>query len=237
MTWQVLIVDDDPWVAGIYARTIEAVGRLEVAGVVTSGEAALDLVRHRPIDLMMLDLQLDGMDGLPLLRRLRSAGIPVDVIALTASRSATSVRAVIQHGALDYIVKPFAVERLRQSLGLFLNRAAALHEGELEQEAIDRVCAAGRVQRRWLPKGLTYKGVNAVRAVLAESPQVTSSEVSARTGLARVTARRYLEYLVATDQASIHTEPNGPGRPHKLYRAETIEVRVTPAHGQAWQPS
>jgi response regulator of citrate/malate metabolism len=90
------------------------------------------------------------------------------------------------------------------------------------------------VQRRWLPKGLTHQGVDAVRAVLADSTQVTSSEVSARTGLARVTARRYLEYLVATDQASIHTEPDGPGRPHNLYRAKTTEVRVTPAHGEAW---
>jgi predicted ArsR family transcriptional regulator len=52
-----------------------------------------------------------------------------------------------------------------------------------------------------------------------------------------VTARRYLEYLVATDQASTHTEPDGPGRPHKLYRAETTEVRVMPVHGRAWQPS
>ena len=149
-------------------------------------------------------------------------------IALTATRNATTVRAVIQQGALDYVVKPFDVERLRRSLGLFLNRAAALHGDELGQDAIDRVCSGGRVQARWLPKGLTYDGVAGVRHALDAGEPLSSSQVSERTGLARVTARRYLEYLVATDQASVRAEPDGPGRPRKLYRASATEVRASP---------
>ena len=138
LSWQVLIVDDDPLVAGIYARTVEAVGRLEVAGVVTSGEAALDVVRRRPIDLMMLDLQLDGMDGLPLLRRLRSAGILVEVIAATRLREARTVRAAMQCGVVDYVVKPLAPARLLWAIARFRSRARALGVGsDLDQDAID----------------------------------------------------------------------------------------------------
>jgi len=201
--WQVLIVEDDPVIASVYRRTVNSIDRLEVAGVCSRGEDALALLRRQPCDLVLLDLKLAGMSGLALLQQLRSAGHPIEVVALTACREANMVRAIIQRGAIDYLVKPFPVERLRQSLGRFLYRAAALRREQLDQDAVDQVCAAGRVSKRWLPKGLTQEGV---------------SDIARTTGLARVTARRYLEYLVATDHASVEAVPCGPGRPRKLYQ-------------------
>lgn len=216
--WQVLIVEDDPTIATIYKRTIAGMSCLEVAGTVTRGEDALQFLRHRHCDLMLLDLKLAGMNGIRLLHQLRGEGHGVEVIALTATRTSAAVRAVIQRGAIDYLVKPFTVERLRQSLGLFLNRANALRDEQLDQEAVDRVCASGRIPRRWLPKGLTQEGVARVHRVLdAQTRAVCSAEVAASAGLARVTARRYLEYLVTIDQASVQAAPDGPGRPRKLY--------------------
>lgn len=220
--WQVLIVEDDPQIASIYRRTIAGIDCLEVAGTVTRGEDALQFLRHRHCDLMLLDLKLAGMNGIRLLHQLRGEGHGVEVIALTATRTSAAVRAVIQRGAIDYVVKPFTVERLRQSLGLFLNRANAFRDEQLDQEAVDCVCASGRIPRRWLPKGLTEDGVARVRRVLdAQSRAVCSAEVGAAAGLARVTARRYLEYLVTVDQASVEAAPAGPGRPRKLYQSFT----------------
>jgi len=217
--WQVLIVEDDPVIASIYRRTVKSIDRLEVAGVCSRGEDALALLRRQKCDLVLLDLKLGGMSGLALLQQLRSAGHPIEVVALTACREASMVRAIIQRGAIDYLVKPFPVERLRQSLGRFLYRAAALRREQLDQDAVDQVCAAGRVSKRWLPKGLTQEGVTRVRQALeAETTGASSSDIARRTGLARVTARRYLEYLVATDHASVEAVPSGPGRPRKLYQ-------------------
>lgn len=219
--WQVLIVEDDPVIASVYKRTVNAMGRLEVVGIVPSGEDALAVLNRQRCDLMLLDLKLEGMSGLALLQQLRGAGHPIEAIALTACRNSTTVRAIIQRGALDYLVKPFTVERLRQSLGRFLYRVAALHSEQLDQDAVDRVCAAGRSSKRWLPKGLTQDGVTKVRQALeAHGDCASSTEVATWTGLARVTARRYLEYLVATDQASVEALPSGPGRPRKLYRSQ-----------------
>jgi response regulator of citrate/malate metabolism len=96
---------------------------------------------------------------------------------------------------------------------------AALGDNQLGQEAIDRISGAFRPQPRWLPRGLTDAILRQVRAELELIARPTSSlEVSQRTGLARVTVRRYLEYLVAINQASVETEPNGAGRPRKLYQ-------------------
>jgi response regulator of citrate/malate metabolism len=220
VAWQVLIVDDDPAVGAMYAHTLRSLRSFEVAGTVGSCEDALNFLRRYRVDLLLLDLELDGMDGLKLMQRLRRDGHPVEIIALTASRSAGAVRTAVQHGAIDYVVKPFDAQRLRQSLGLFLNRVAAPPDAEgLSQASIDRMVSGGRVPRRWLPKGLTDRGLESVRAALDDDRGLCSSAVAKRTGLSRVTARRYLEYLVATDQASAFTAPTGPGRPRKLYRA------------------
>jgi two-component system response regulator DctR len=163
------------------------------------------------------------MNGLTLLQRLRSAGSPIEVIAMTARADSRTVRAIVQRGALDYLVKPFSVERLRQALARFLVRANALRAEVLDQEAVDRACAAGRRPQRWLPKGLTSEGLESVSGSLASHPgPASANDVAVATGLARVTARRYLEYLVATEQASVEAPPVGPGRPRKLYRPAVV---------------
>ena len=220
-TLQVLIVEDDPVIAYVYRRTIAGMSRLEVAGTVTRGEDALAFLHRRPCDLMLLDLKLTGMSGVSLLQRLRSDGHPIEVIALTACHSSAAVRAMIQRGAVDYIVKPFTIDRLRQAIGRYLNRVAALNGEQLDQDAVDRACSAGRGPKRWLPKGLTEEGVQRVcEALVGDDSASSSADIAEGTGLSRVTARRYLEYLVSTDQASVEAVPCGPGRPRKLYRRE-----------------
>jgi response regulator of citrate/malate metabolism len=231
--WQVLIVEDDPHIGAMYAHTLRSLPSFEAAGTVSSGEDALNFLRRYRCDLLLLDLELDGMDGLALMQRLRRDGHRVEIIVLTASRSAGAVRTAIHHGAIDYLVKPFDLERLRQSLGLFLNRVATPADPEaLSQASIDRMVSGGRVPRRWLPKGLTHPGIEKVRAALDDDRGLCSSAIAESTGLARVTARRYLEYLVATDQASVFTAPTGPGRPRKLYRA----VNRVPATVRSCRP-
>lgn len=219
--FQVLIVEDDPVIASVYKRTIAGMNRLEVAGIVTRGEDALAFLQRRPCDLMLLDLKLAGMSGVSLLQRLRNDGQTIEVIALTACRSSSAVQTMVQRGAVDYIVKPFTIDRLRQAIGRYLNRVAALNEEQLDQDAVDRACAAGRGPKRWLPKGLTEEGVQRVCEALARNDaEYSSTEIAEATGLARATARRYLEYLVSTDRASVEAVSFGPGRPRKLYRRE-----------------
>jgi two-component system response regulator DctR len=218
-SWRVLIVEDDPLIASIYTRTVAGIDGLDVAGTVVRGEDALEFLRRRHCDLMLLDLKLAGMNGVRLLHRLRGEGNAIEVIALTATRTSASVRAVIQRGAIDYLVKPFTIERLRQSLGFFVSRANALRDDQLDQDAVDRACAGGRVPERWMPKGLTLDGLTRVRGVLErDSRPVCAADVAEGAGLARVTARRYLEYLVSIEHASVEAAPAGPGRPRKLYQ-------------------
>jgi two-component system response regulator DctR len=217
--WRVLIIEDDPVVASVHCRLVARVPGLQPIGIADTGERALNAVLRMSPDLILLDLGLPGMDGMSLLKTLRMRGCRGEVIVITADRTAGVVRGTAHFGTLDYLVKPFTPERLRQALTAFLHRMTALREPALEQEGVDRVWRASGA-RRWLPKGLSQCTLADVRDVLAESPTgISAEEMAASVGMARVTVRRYLEYLVATGDAVADADIAGPGRPRKLYEA------------------
>lgn len=218
-SWQVLVVEDDAVIASLHTRLVARMPMLHSIGVARSGEEALRAVLRFSPDLVLLDLGLPGTDGLSVLREFRVRGYGGEVIVITASRSADAVCATAHFGTLDYLVKPFTPERLRQALAAFLQRMTALRSPELEQESIDHLLRASG-GRRWLPRGLSHETLSAVREALASSKTgICADTVADATGMARVTVRRYLEYLVATGEAVSDSDITGPGRPRKLYEA------------------
>lgn len=224
--WRVLIVEDDPDVAYLHRQVVLRVPGFEVVGTATNNQDALDgIVRFRP-HLLLLDIELRGANGVELLRRLRAAGSPIEAIAVTASRKADVVRSLVHLGVIDYLVKPFTPERLHQALALFRQRLGTLGIPELTQQEVDVLQATGRSGRRWLPRGLSEAVLDRVRETLqaAQGP-VTATDVAEASDMARVTVRRYLEYLVVNQHAGCRTEANGPGRPQKLYWAEGLDGR------------
>jgi len=121
-------------------------------------------------------------------------------------------------GVVDYLVKPFAPERLRQALGLFAHRMHALREGHLAQAEVDRLCASGRRAARTLPRDLAEETLAEVRGTLEHTTgALSAAQVAGLTGVSRVTARRYLEYLAAAGEVTVHSVADGPGRPVKAY--------------------
>jgi two-component system response regulator DctR len=219
--WRVLIVEDDPEVTYLHRKLVARTPGFTVVGSVTNNEDALDEIASRQPHLLLLDLTLRGADGIALLRRLRGAGVPIEAIAVTASRRAEVVRSLVQLGVIDYLVKPFTPERLHQALSEFRRRAGTPAPAELTQTQVDALRARDPKSRRWLPKGLSEAALEQVRAALAaaDGPS-TAAAVADAVGMARVTVRRYLEYLVTTQQAGSRAEPSGPGRPRKVYWAE-----------------
>jgi response regulator of citrate/malate metabolism len=222
--WRVLIVEDDRDVAFVHRRIVSCVPSFQVVGVAATGDEALRMVKRLRPHLVLLDLALPGTDGLSVLSELRTSGNSLEVIAVTARQDAETVRSVVHLGALDYLVKPFTPERLRKALLVFLHRMAALDSGKLDQRAIDE--ASGRVARRSLPRGLTEQTLDEIRAVLARADGgLAAGDAANAVGIARVTARRYLEYLVTTAEAAVELVVAGPGRPRRAYRPVRLRPR------------
>ncbi|RJS44997.1 response regulator [Nocardioides cavernaquae] len=216
----VLVVDDDFMVASIHTRFVDRTAGFRVVGNAATGTAALaEVARLRP-DLVLLDVHLPDLSGLDVLRRLRAGGDDVGVIMVTAAREADTVRSAAANGAAHYLVKPFEYDDLRVRLEAFRSAYLALGDsGFAEQGAIDALFVpAGLARRADPPKGLSEPTAALVLAALTEAGELSAAECAAGLGLSRVTARRYLEHFVTTDQAGVRLRYGG-GRPERIYLA------------------
>jgi response regulator of citrate/malate metabolism len=220
----VLIVDDDFMVAKVHAGFVAALEGFEVVGTAASGADALAAVDRLAPDLVLLDVYLPDMTGLDVLRRLRAAGSPVDVMVISAARDVDSIRSALHGGVLHYLVKPFDRRTFESRLREYARVRADLEVLEEPGQAdVDRVFAgvrgAGPAARASTPKGIAPETLELVRSALgAAGPDgLSASECSERTGLARVSARRYLEQLVAQQQADVRQRYGTAGRPERRF--------------------
>jgi response regulator of citrate/malate metabolism len=214
----VLIVEDDFRVAGLHREFVEKCNGFEVAGVALTAGQAVDMNKSLMPDLVLLDLYLPDKHGIDIVDELRSDS-GADVIVVTAARDVPNIRSAMQHGALFYIVKPFRFAAFRERLDAYAQLRSKLSESpELSQKDIDDMYSVLRTTTQDLPKGLSAQTLNAVEEVLRDADQsLTSEAVAHLTGVSRVTARRYLIYLVEAGRAEVHSEYGTPGRPKHLY--------------------
>jgi two-component system CitB family response regulator len=164
--------------------------------------------------------------GISVLRELRgprrdATNELVDVLVITALRDVDNVRAALHSGAVYYLLKPFTLTALRDQL----ERYAAMRKritrmDEATQTDVDNVFGLLRATSGTvLPKGLTSATAQLVAdALRGADTDLSAVEVAELTGIARVTARRYLEYLCADGRAALHMRYGSAGRPEHRYR-------------------
>jgi DNA-binding response OmpR family regulator len=120
---RVLIVEDERDIAGLIKHALERSGDAD-AEIVGSGDAALTVVRDRPPDLIILDLNLPVVSGVEVCRILRSsdASSHVPIIMLTARTSEDDRVSGLEQGADDYVTKPFSLRELSARVRAVLRR-------------------------------------------------------------------------------------------------------------------
>ena len=106
MSTSILIADDDPVVRHILSAVLEGAGYTVFA--VETGQACMETLHRGALpDLLFLDIQLPGMDGLEVLARLRATGRPIPpVLALTALAMEGDRERILGAGADAYLSKP-----------------------------------------------------------------------------------------------------------------------------------
>jgi len=123
-----LLVEDDAELAEVLVTSLRTDGL--TTAVCPDGESALQLARHEPFDLVLLDLGLPNVDGFTVLRELRANALTrsVPIIILTARQTLAEKLHGFDLGASDYITKPFEMVELRARL------RAALYQEQLKKE-------------------------------------------------------------------------------------------------------
>ena len=117
---RILVVDDEPALRSSLERAL-GLDRYEVE-LAGDGTEALDRLALAPVDAVVLDVSMPGIDGLELCRRLRAAGDRTPVLMLTARDAIDDRVEGLDAGADDYLVKPFALRELQARLRALLRR-------------------------------------------------------------------------------------------------------------------
>ncbi len=225
---KILIVEDDPMVAQLNSRLIQTMGGFGVPIVAKDAKEALTVLEKSSVDLILLDIYLPGMNGLELLSKIRHHRYPVDVIVVSAARDSHSIQTALRDGAVDYLIKPFDFERLKQALLAYANRSRLIHEHEnLTQQDLDAGIlpkeSTDTADTALIPKGLDRYTLSIIAERVQENPvPFTTEELSRQVGLSRVSVRKYLEYFCEIGQLEKEASYGAVGRPVFLYRRKQL---------------
>jgi DNA-binding NtrC family response regulator len=112
--FRVLFVDDEADFLETILKRMQKRG--VAASAVDSGEAAVAWLQQHPVDVVVLDVRMKGMDGIQTLRAIKSAHPLIEVIMLTGHASLEIAREGMKLGAFDYLMKPIDLDELLYKL-------------------------------------------------------------------------------------------------------------------------
>jgi DNA-binding NtrC family response regulator len=173
----VLVVDDDPAV-GVVLRAL-----LEQAGVQAiheaSGQAALERLGSSPVDLVVTDLRMPGMDGIELLRRVVESWPDIPVIMLTAHGTVSTAVEAMRIGAADFLLKPFEREEVLYAVRKALQSTEQLREQPPRRATLEsRIIGDCRAMRELAE--LVQRAAQTTATVLIRGESGTGKELVAR---------------------------------------------------------
>jgi two-component system response regulator MprA len=172
-TIRVLVVDDEARILSMMRRVLEADGyEVVLAG---DGQAALEILRREPIDLLILDVMMPDLDGFDVCRLVRRESL-VPILMLTARDGASDKVTGLDCGADDYVVKPFENDELMARVRALLRRAQPRQVEVLRFQDVELVPSEREARRDSEPLELTAREYELLELFLRHPRQVLTRE-------------------------------------------------------------
>lgn len=222
--YKVLIVEDDPMVRQINEKFLEKMDGFVLEASVSTVQEGKDILAKSSVNLVLLDLFFPNEKGQDLIKWIRAHDYQCDVIMITADKSVKTIEELLRFGIVDYLIKPFTFERLKESLNRYKMRKQKFNdEKNIEQSQLD--------------KYVFFEGDSEEKVTMDDNPfskhtydkvlrylqhhgdkSFTASEVADDIGVSRITARRYLDLLEKENLVVMDLEYGKIGRPKNKYR-------------------
>jgi DNA-binding NarL/FixJ family response regulator len=146
-TTRVVLADDHPAVRAAVRRVLEGAGDIQIVAEAENGAEALRLVEQVDPDVLLLDIEMPGLNGIEVAQRLQAAGASVRILALSAHEDTEYIQGMLDSGAAGYITKEEAPHILIQAVrGVargerfwISRRVAAKMSGRRQEKQPDKV--------------------------------------------------------------------------------------------------
>jgi two-component system, CitB family, response regulator len=219
---EVMIVEDDPMVREINSRFLKRVEGFILYKAVSNLDDAKKTISIKKPDLILLDVYLPKENGIDFLKWIRGQEIAIDIILITADNSIERIQEAFRYGVVDYLIKPFSFERFKESLLQFKGRYNQFKKIDvIEQKDLDKLISSSNVSQNEddFAKGLNKYTYRAIWDEIEKSnyEDFTAEDLAEKLKIARVTVRRYLEYLEKENKVDKLVEYGKVGRPQYKY--------------------
>ncbi|GAM57832.1 fumarate respiration transcriptional regulator dcuR [Vibrio ishigakensis] len=217
-----LIIEDDEAIAQLHLQYLQANPNLEIVGIALNkkqAEMQIDLLNP---DLIILDVYLPDGTGLELIQGLRQQGKQTDIILITAAREPEILQSAMRLGVVEYLLKPVMLPRLDTAINNYLSKQQLIESTDtFDQDFVDSLLSAERKEQESepdrLPKGIDAVTLNKIRDLFKGQNAWKADEAGKEIGASRSTARRYLEFLVSTQEVKTDVLYGTVGRPERTY--------------------
>jgi two-component system, CitB family, response regulator CitT len=218
---KVIISEDDFRIAQIHEEYLRQVKGMELVGKALNARETLNLLSEYPADLLLLDVYMPDKLGTDLLMEIREKHSEIDIILITAATDREHLNKALKFGVQHYLIKPVAMETFVETMEKYKQTKKLLDSlPEVNQEVANRLFGGyeAKEDKQDLPAGIDYLTLKKVSKILKENAGgMPADKVGEKMGASRTTARRYLEYLVSTNQAYVEQEYGVVGRPERNY--------------------
>jgi DNA-binding NarL/FixJ family response regulator len=200
-----LIVDDHPLIQEAVTNVLQGLDPATQVAVAADCDSGLAQAATLPgLDLVVLDLNLPGLAGIPALKRWRSKWPAVPIVVLSALNDPATVLAAIQAGAAGYITKSSSNEVMRQALRLVLAGGKYLPPELLAQPGTLSASAERRLPMRGTPAlGLTDRQLAVLRLLAKGAP---NKLICRELGLAERTVKAHVTAVLRALNVSSRTQ-------------------------------
>lgn len=207
----ILVVEDDAAPRAKIRRTL--VRRNYQVVEAATGEAALEMCRTRPFDLVVLDILLPGMSGFEVCQALRQEGNGTAVVMVTVMDSVSDRIRGLGMGADDYLIKPFHPEELAARVSAVLRRSRALDSsGEMEAAGLHLELRTRKCFRDGRELDLTPTEFQVLAELCASRGQTLSREELSRRvwGERHVVSAKSLDVYIGRLRQKVERDPEAP---------------------------
>jgi two-component system KDP operon response regulator KdpE len=207
---RILVVDDEPAIRRFLRAGLSARGYIITE--LEMGLPALDVVRRKGTDLIVLDLGLPDIDGLDVIRRVRASGSAVPIVVLSSRDNESGKVEALDLGADDYVTKPFGIDEL-------LARIRAAQRHMLQQQGEHPVFRSGDLMVDLVRRVVTVRGqevkfspreYEVLRLLVQHAGKVLTHKTILREVWTGDTDVQYLRIYIRALRQKIELDPERP---------------------------
>lgn len=189
---RVMIVDDHPIVRLGMNALLSTQTDLEVVGLAESGAVALEMLSNRPIDIILLDLRMQGLSGSETLKQIGEIGSEARTIVISSFEYDEEIYAAVKSGAQGFVHKEAAAEDI-----LLAIRSVAKGKQSFPKHITERLAS------NQMSAGLSARQIEVLQLV---ARGLTNKEVAKTMNLSQFTIRNHLNHITQKLEATDRTE-------------------------------